>query len=172
MTNEEMFENNIRIAYKIANRYKINYLTEYEDIKQIALLGLWKAVLTFKNTHAFSTYAYPVISNEINLYLRKNKKTKLDISINTIIHDNLTFEDILQDEDNIEKLLEDIEILKINQILNEINITEKERKIYKLIQSGYKQQDVAEKFNMSQCQVSRIQKKIINKVCKEYKKIS
>ena len=102
MTNEEMFEKNIKIAYKIANRYRINYLSEYEDIKQIALLALWKAVLTFNNTNAFSTYAYVVISNEINLYLRRNKKTEQEISINTSINDGeLTIEDILQSADNI-----------------------------------------------------------------------
>ena len=66
MTNKEIFNNNINIAYKIANKYLINYRNEYEDIKQVALLGLWKAVLTFKNGYAFSTYAYPVIQNAIN----------------------------------------------------------------------------------------------------------
>lgn len=38
MTNEELFNNNIKIAYKIANKYKINYVNEYDDIKQIALM--------------------------------------------------------------------------------------------------------------------------------------
>lgn len=37
MTKEEMFHNNINIAYKIANTYKINYPSEIEDIRQIAL---------------------------------------------------------------------------------------------------------------------------------------
>lgn len=82
MTNEEMFNKNINIAYKIANKYLDNYKNEYEDIKQIALLGLWKAVLTFKNTYAFSTYSYKVIFNEINHYLRNRKKAYLnEISI-------------------------------------------------------------------------------------------
>lgn len=37
MTKEEMFNNNINIAYKIANTYRLNYPSEFEDIKQIAL---------------------------------------------------------------------------------------------------------------------------------------
>ena len=38
MTNEEIFNNNVNIAYKIANRYVTNYYEEKEDIRQIALM--------------------------------------------------------------------------------------------------------------------------------------
>ncbi len=171
MTNEEMFEKNIKIAYKIANRYRINYLSEYEDIKQIALLALWKAVLTFNNTNAFSTYAYVVISNEINLYLRRNKKTEQEISINTSINDGeLTIEDILQSADNIEKLLEDISFADKIRYLSAIQFTDKEKKVLILSKRGYKQQEIAKRLHISQTQVSRIQKRLKDKILKEMEK--
>ena len=46
MTNEEMFTENIRLAYKNAQHYK-NCGIEYEDLEQICLYALWKAVLTY-----------------------------------------------------------------------------------------------------------------------------
>ena len=113
MTKEEMFNKNIKIAYKIANRYLTNYASEYEDIKQIALMGLWKAVSTFNNTHAFSTYAYTVISNEINYYLRTVKKHYNTISLKREVKDliknetiNISGFECIAVED-IRKLLED-----------------------------------------------------------------
>lgn len=167
MTNEEMFEKNIRIAYKIANRYKINYLSEYEDIKQMALLGLWKAVLTFKNTHAFSTYAYVVIANEINHYLRKCKRVKdLNVSINTIVFDDLTLEDILKGEDNIEELLENIVFLELGQKLNTIQFTDTERKVIELSRKGRTQSQIAKELKTSQPRISRMKKNIKNKILK------
>ena len=172
MTNEEMFEKNIKIAYKIANRYRINYLSEYEDIKQIALLALWKAVLTFNNTNAFSTYAYVVISNEINENLRKKKREKQEISISASItaDDKLTIEDILQSADNFEKLLEDISFSDKIRYLSAILFTDKEKKVLILSKRGYKQQEIAKRLHISQTQVSRIQKRLKDKILKEMEK--
>ena len=68
MTKEEMFNKNIKLAYKIANKYRINHSNEIEDIKQIALIGLWKAVTRYNGKNTLSTFAYVVIQNEINLY--------------------------------------------------------------------------------------------------------
>jgi len=119
MTKDELFEKNISIAYKIANTYLINHSKEYEDIKQIALLGLWKDVLTFKDIDAFSTYAYSVISNEINYYLRKNKKYIRNISIYTEIGENITIADVLKDENNeIEKFEREEENKTLRRIFN------------------------------------------------------
>ena len=63
---------------KIANKYRANYSEEFEDIKQLALIGLWKAVTRYNGKNALSTFAYVVIQNEINLYLRKIKKISQD----------------------------------------------------------------------------------------------
>lgn len=140
MTNEEMFNNNIKIAYKIASKYKINYLKEYEDIKQIALMALWKAVIKFNYKNAFSTFAYVVISNEINCYLRENKNNKFNISINTEIYENLTIFDVIEEKENsIEKIEETIEKEKIEKIKNEEleKMKKSYKQAYKLLEKRY-----------------------------------
>lgn len=169
MTNEEMFKANMGIAYKIANTYRINYSKEYEDIKQVALLGLWKAVLTFKHTHAFSTYAYPVISNEINSYLRKDKKEEKDISMETVVTDNITIADMLEEKENCIKKIEDEEEIRelkerFLQILN--TLKQREKTICLLMLKGKTQREIAKQVNYSRANVQRIEKKIKEKLLK------
>lgn len=94
MTKEELFEKNTLMAYKIANRYRTNYNRYYEDIKQEALLGLWKSCQTYNESTKFSTYAYVCISNTINMYIRGLRKHEdHNISIYTLTVDNLSIED-------------------------------------------------------------------------------
>ena len=144
MTNEEMFNKNINIAYKIANRYLVNYANEYEDIKQVALMGLWKAVLTFNDTHAFSTYAYTVISNEINMYLRTIKKNNSTISLKQEVKENITLEDILADKNNyIEKLENSLDIENYIVQIKNSKLKEKEKIVFELSLRGYKQDKIA-----------------------------
>ena len=165
MTKEEMFNKNIKIAYKIANRYLTNYASEYEDIKQIALMGLWKAVSTFDNTHVFSTYAYTVISNEINYYLRTVKKNYNTISLKQEIKENITLEDILADKNNyIEKLENSLAIENyISQIRNS-KLNEKEKMVFELSLKGYKQRQIAKIIGCSQTEVSRKIRKLRTKI--------
>lgn len=165
MTNEEMFNKNIKIAYKIANRYLTNYASEYEDIKQIALMGLWKAVSTFDNTHVFSTYAYTVISNEINYYLRTVKKNYNTISLKQEIKENITLEDILADKNNyIEKLENSLAIENyISQIRNS-KLKEQEKIVFELTLKGYKQRQIAKIIGCSQAEVSRKIRKLRSKI--------
>ena len=165
MTKEEMFNKNIKIAYKIANRYLINYANEYEDIKQLALMGLWKAVSTFDNTHAFSTYAYTVISNEINCYLRTVKKHYNTISLKQEIKEDITLEDVLADKNNyIEKLENSLDIENyISQIRNS-KLNEKEKMVFELSLKGYRQDKIAKIVGYSQPHVSRTIKKLRTKI--------
>lgn len=165
MTKEEMFNKNIKIAYKIANRYLINYANEYEDIKQIALMGLWKAVSTFDNTHAFSTYGYTVISNEINCYLRTVKKHYNTISLKQEIKEDITLEDVLADKNNyIEKLENSLDIENyISQIRNS-KLNEKEKMVFELTLKGYKQRQIAKIIGCSQAEVSRKIRKLRTKI--------
>ena len=165
MTKEEMFSKNIKIAYKIANRYLTNYASEYEDIKQIALMGLWKAVSTFDNTHVFSTYAYTVISNEINYYLRTVKKHYNTISLKQEIKEDITLEDVLADKNNyIEKLENSLDIENyISQIRNS-KLKEQEKIVFELTLKGYKQRQIAKIIGCSQAEVSRKIRKLRFKI--------
>lgn len=165
MTNEEMFNKNINIAYKIANRYLVNYANEYEDIKQVALMGLWKAVSTFNNTHAFSTYAYTVISNEINMYLRTIKKNNSTISLKQEVKENITLEDILADKNNyIEKLENSLDIENYIVQIKNSKLKEKEKIVFELSLRGYKQDKIAKIIGCSQPQVSRLIKKLRKRI--------
>lgn len=173
MTKEEMFNKNIRLAYKIANKYRANYSEEFEDIKQLALIGLWKAVTRYNDKNALSTFAYVVIQNEINLYLRKIKKSVKIISMNAEIEDNLTLGDMLQAEDGVEELLDYIEQKEIEKVLNEVLESKNEtyQNVYELYRQGYRQHQIAEMVEMSQANVSRIISKINKKVSERIAKI-
>jgi RNA polymerase sporulation-specific sigma factor len=172
MTNEEMFNQNINLAYKVASKYLINYPSEYEDIKQIALLGLWKAVLNFDKSKgfAFSTFAYRIIFNEINMYIRRPLKHITNIiSLQTPINENTILEDVLADDFDITDNLEYQEIQKIkNNVLNKLS--DKTRQIYLELENGQTQQQVADKFNLSQAYISRTQSKITKQIKRDYLK--
>lgn len=162
MTNEELFYKNIKLAYKMAWRYQ-NSGIEIEDLKQISLYALWKAVITFKSNKniAFSTYSVRVIQNELNYYLRKEKKHLNNKSLSDEIGENIVLEDIISDEKN---EIEQREMVMDNEKYLE-NIckslkTDKQRKIITMYINGSTQQKIAKKLGISQPQVSRIIKKM------------
>ena len=167
MTNEEIFNNNVNIAYRIANRYINNYHDEIDDIRQIALMELWKCINNWDHVHALSTYAYLCIPNKINMYLRHVRKHKRNISINTIIHsdgdgNDQTILDIIEDPDDcIFRLLDDI---NAEGVLENISLNQKEQDVINLRMEGFSQQQVGEIIGLSQAQISRIQIKIKKKI--------
>lgn len=169
MTNEEIFNNNVNIAYKIANRYMTNYYEEKEDIQQIALMELWRCIKDWDHVHALTTYAYSCIPNKINIYLRHVKKQEKNISINTIIYCDIdgndqTILDLIEDPDNcIFRLLDDIDA---DGVLNNIYLTEREKEVINLRMEGFSQAQIGEIMNLSRAQISRIQIKIKNKIKK------
>ena len=174
MTNEEIFNNNINIAYKIANQYLLNYADEIEDIRQIALMELWRCIESWDHIHALSTYAYICIPRKINMYLRQVKKHKNnDISISTILIENsdtkyggdLTLEDLVPDPINY--IDEAISKAHVDTIINKIYFTDKEKEIIKYKKENLIQIDIGKKMNLSQPQISRIQKHIKDKLERE-----
>lgn len=170
---EKLFNDNINIAYKIARQYKKNYNNEFEDIVQISLLGLWKAINYYNGKYALSTYAYKVINNDICQYLRHLKKHDRikEISLYTNITYNnelekITIEDLLEDNNCIKDIDNYLE-------LNELRIYEKQLlshesenniRIWNYLKAGYTQQYIAKLENISQAQVSRIRKNLLIKL--------
>lgn len=165
MTNEEIFNNNVNIAYKIANRYLTNYYEEIDDIRQIALMELWRCVENWDHVHSLTTYAYICIPNKINYYLRSNKKHEKNISINTVIYDDgveTTIEDFLDTGyDQIEHLIDDI---NAEGVLEKIDTTNKEKEVLKLRMVGLTQKQISKIMHISQPQISRYQKQIKRKI--------
>ena len=169
MTNEEIFNDNVNIAYKIANRYVTNYYEEIEDIRQIALMELWRCVESWDHVHALTTYAYLCIPNKINMYLRHVRKHEKDISIDTVVHsdgdgNNQTILDLIEDPDDcIFRLLDDI---NAEGVLNNIYLTEKEKRVIYLRMEGFNQAQIGVIINLSQAQISRIEKSAITNIKK------
>lgn len=123
---------------------------------------MWKAVLTYKQGkgYAFTTYAYRVIQNEVNYYLRKNRKYFTDKYFSSIIYDNLTLEDVLEDKNNeLERIEKRIDNENYITKIRNSNLIEREKQVLELLLQNYKQQQIAKIVGCSQPQVSRIIKK-------------
>jgi len=177
----EMIERNLRLVYFLANKYKNNPV-ELEDLCSIGTIGLMKAVETF-DPHKkvqFATYSSKCIENEILMYLRKNKKRNNDISIeSSLSHDSegndLSIADTLTngEEEIEEEVMKKTKIQLVKEIM--YKLPDVERKIiqyrFGIDCSKKNQQDIAKSLDISQSYVSRIERKILVKMKREYEKI-
>ena len=172
---EKLIEHNLRLVVFLAKKYE-NTNTDLEDLVSIGSIGLIKAINTFRGNKniKLATYASRCIDNEILMYLRKNKKTKSEVSIDQALTldaegNELHLEDIIGTEKNtIEQEIEndyDKQIM-IKEILN---LKPRDREImilrYGLLGTDeFTQKEVAEKLGISQSYISRIEKKVIKKL--------
>ena len=172
---EKLIEHNLRLVVFLAKKYE-NTNTDLEDLVSIGSIGLIKAINTFRGNKniKLATYASRCIDNEILMYLRKNKKTKSEVSIDQALTldaegNELHLEDIIGTEKNtIEQEIEndyDKQIM-IKEILS---LKPRDREImilrYGLLGTDeFTQKEVAEKLGISQSYISRIDKKVINKL--------
>lgn len=170
----KLIEHNLRLVVFLAKRYE-NTSVDLEDLVSIGSIGLIKGINTFSKDKniKLATYCSRCIDNEILMFLRKNKKTKTDISFEESLSfdaegNELHLEDILGTESDIVTKPLDDEINK--QILNEElkKLNDRDRLIIALRYglNGYEemtQKEVAEKLNISQSYISRIEKKVIKK---------
>ena len=147
----------------------------------IGSIGLIKGINTFnpnKNIK-LATYASRCIENEILMYLRKNNKTKLEVSIDEPLNvdwdgNELLLSDILgTDEDIISKDIEnEVEKKLLYKAINKLNNREKT-----IVQMRYglnnidgeemTQKEVADSLGISQSYISRLEKKIMKRLKKE-----
>lgn len=170
-----LIEKNLRLVAHIAKKYNNNKDLQ-EDLISIGTIGLIKAIDSYsldKKTK-LATYASKCIENEILMHLRKNKKTKADVSFEESLSfdadgNELHLEDILGTEPDIVTKPLDMEIDK--KILKEEleKLDERDRKIM-ILRYGLNgveeltQKDVAEKLKISQSYISRIEKKVIKRL--------
>ena len=171
----KLIEHNLRLVVYLAKKYEQTKV-DLEDLVSIGTIGLIKGVSTYKpdKNIKLATYASRCIDNEILMYLRKNKKRNADVSLEESLSfdaegNELHLEDILgTEEDIVTKKIED-EDLKII-LLNEIEkLPERDKKIMKLRyglfgEEEITQKELAEKLNLSQSYISRIEKKVIKKI--------
>ena len=171
----KLIEHNLRLVVFIAKKYETT-LDTLEDLVRIGTIGLIKGINTYKidKNIRLATYASRCISNEILMYLRKNKKRVGDISFEEALSfdgegNELHLEDIIGTNEDVtykeyEKMT-DIDILK-NRI-DELNSRDKQIMVmrYGLYNTKeYTQKEVASILGISQSYISRIEKKVIKKL--------
>ena len=177
---EILITHNLRLVVYIARKFESTGIG-IEDLISIGTIGLIKAVNTFcpARNIKLATYASRCIENEILMYLRRNNKTKLEVSIDEPLNvdwdgNELLLSDILgTDEDIIYRDLEDeTERKLLNAAIDRLN--PREQKIVKLrFGLGREQEDemtqkeVADLLGISQSYISRLEKKIMKRLKKE-----
>ena len=178
----KLIEHNLRLVVYIAKKFE-NTGINIEDLISIGTIGLIKAVNTFnldKNIK-LATYASRCIENEILMYLRKNSNIKAEISIDEPLNtdwdgNELLLSDILgTDPDITHRKIED-EVDR--QLLIEAmkKLAPRELEIIKLrfgigSHEEKTQKEVADMLDISQSYISRLEKKIINRLRKEINKM-
>ncbi len=178
-----LIEHNIRLVVYIARKFD-NTGLNIEDLISIGSIGLIKAVNTYKmdKNIKLATYASRCIENEILMYLRKNNKIRSEVSIDEPLNvdwegNELLLSDILgTDVDIIGKDLE--KTVERNLVQEAVaKLSKRERHIVEL-RFGIKnqedeltQKEVADMLGISQSYISRLEKKIINKLKKDINKL-
>lgn len=171
----KLIEHNLRLVVFLAKKYD-NTGYEMEDLISIGTIGLIKGISTYKldKNIKLATYASRCISNEILMFLRKNKKRKTEISFEDSINldsegNELHLEDVFGTEDNIvEKEYESI--VDKECLINEIENLSKRDKEILILRYGlnnkkeYTQKEVADMLGISQSYISRIEKKAIKRL--------
>ena len=175
-----LIEHNLRLVVYIAQKFD-NTGVGMEDLISIGTIGLIKGINTFnpdKNIK-LATYASRCIENEILMYLRRNSKTRVEVSIDEPLNvdwdgNELLLSDILgTDEDVIYKDLEhEVECKLLGKAINKLS--QRERTIiclrFGLNQPDGKektQKEVADMLGISQSYISRLEKRIMRRLKKE-----
>lgn len=168
---DKLVIHNIRLVlYEVTNKFQ-NVDYDKKDLVSIGNIGLLKAINTYDLSKGFefATYATRCIDNEILLFLRKLKKDQNVDSINRVIYGSeIKLEDILNDDSN---LVEDYENTETHKIIREVikELPNRDKEII-MLHFGfyddkiYTQREIADKFGISQPSVSRLIRKIVNKI--------
>lgn len=176
----KLIEHNLRLVVYIAKKFD-NTGVGVEDLISIGTIGLIKGINTFnpEKNIKLATYASRCIENEILMHLRKNNKTKLEVSIDEPLNvdwdgNELLLSDILgTDEDVISRGIEnEVEKKLLYKAIEKLN--QREKKIVEMrygLNDKYgeemTQKEVADTLGISQSYISRLEKKIIKRLKRE-----
>ena len=171
---------NLRLVVYIAKKFE-SKTASVEDMISIGTIGLIKAINTFNPDRCIklATYASRCIENEILMYLRRNSKTRMEVSIDEPLNvdwdgNELLLSDILgTDEDVIYRDMEqEVEHKLLNRAI--CKLSDRERTIVELrfgLNGGdgeeKTQKEVADLLGISQSYISRLEKKIMKRLRKE-----
>ena len=174
-----LVERNLRLVVYIAKKFE-NTGIDFEDLISIGTIGLMKAINTFnldKNIK-LATYASRCIENEILMQLRKNTRIKNEISIDEPLNkdgdgNELLLSDILGTDNDItsKEIEEEVDMKLLKVAISKLN--DREKYIMQLRfgigkdEKEKTQKEVADMLGISQSYISRLEKKIMNKMKKE-----
>lgn len=182
---KQLIEHNLRLVVYLAKKFE-NTGVCVEDLISIGTIGLIKGINTFnpEKKIKLATYASRCIENEILMYLRRNNRVKLEVSFDEPLNtdwdgNELLLSDILgTDEDVIYKDLEtEVEISLLKKAM--LSLNERERQIIELLfgvnrveNKELTQKEVADILGISQSYISRLEKKIMERLKKEIQKMA
>ena len=175
---ETLIVHNLRLVVYIARKFESTGI-QIEDLISIGTIGLIKAVNTFCPTKniKLATYASRCIENEILMYLRKTNSSKAEVSY---------YEPLNIDWDGNELLLSDVLGSEPDDVYRDLEFEDQKKRLYRIIDSldererkimkmrfgiggtrEYTQKEVADILGISQSYISRLEKRIIERMKKE-----
>ncbi len=172
---DKLIEHNLRLVVFLAKKYE-NTRVDLEDLVSIGSIGLIKGINTYKRGKniKLATYCSRCIDNEILMYLRKNKKTRGDVSFEESLSfdsdgNELHLEDILGTESDIvtKPLEEEYDRKLLKKELSKLEERDREIMYLRYGLNGKEeltQKEVAKRLKISQSYISRIEKKVIKKL--------
>ncbi|MBE5867563.1 MAG: RNA polymerase sporulation sigma factor SigE [Lachnospiraceae bacterium] len=179
-----LIEHNLRLVVYIAKKFD-NTGVGVEDLISIGTIGLIKSINTFKpdKNIKLATYASRCIENEILMYLRRNNKTRLEVSIDEPLNvdwdgNELLLSDILGTEEDV--IYRDLENEVERKLLMKAvdKLSDREKTIVRLrfglgMPDGQEmtQKEVAAMLGISQSYISRLEKKIMKQLKKEMSRV-
>ena len=176
----KLIEHNLRLVVYISRKFE-NTGVDSDDLISIGTIGLIKAINSFRTDKniKLATYASRCIENEILMYLRRNSKTRMEVSIDEPLNvdwdgNELLLSDILGTEEDV--IYRGIESEVEHKLLKEAisKLSEREKTIINLrfgldasMNREMTQKEVAELLGISQSYISRLEKKIMKQLKKE-----
>ena len=176
---QKLVEHNLRLVVYIARRFESTGIG-LEDLISIGTIGLIKAIGTYKPDKKIrlATYASRCIENEILMHIRKTANQKAEVSLDEPINmdcdgNELLLCDILGTEEDtiLRPLEEDVDLRVLRQALKELPGREREIVLMRYGLEGRKeltQKEVAQKMGISQSYISRLEKRIMLRLKKEF----
>ncbi len=180
---EPLITHNLRLVVYISKKFE-SPSAGIEDLISIGTIGLIKAVNTFRPERniKLATYASRCIENEILMYLRKSSQLRNEISIDDPLNvdwdgNELLLSDVLGSDQN--TVNQDLEKEVEKQLLMEAvsNLSEREQKIMHLRfglneTKEHTQKEVAEFLGISQSYISRLEKRIMERLRRDLERVS
>ena len=175
----KLIEHNLRLVAHIVKKYD-NGKEDIDDLISIGTVGLIKGIDTFSNKNGtrLTTYAARCVENEILMFFRTNKKNSKNISINESVGfdkdgNEISFLDILKtpNPDYVNDIVLQDNIKLLYKYINILTPREKEIiiKRYGLFnQEEQTQKEIAKNFKISRSYVSRIEKRALTKILREF----